>query len=118
MVHLHEGGAAVFVDDVHQFFQPLDEAVVVDAVARAPAGARRVVDGGRLDDDEPRAAARHALVECQHFRPHVSVVLVPHEHAGAGLENAIPGGDRPDLAGGEERLVRRGHSQCPFEAPE
>ena len=41
VVHLHEGRAAMLVHDVHQFLHPLDEAVVVDAVAlrqRAPAG--------------------------------------------------------------------------------
>ena len=109
----------MLVNDLGEFFETLDEAIVVDAIAIAPARSRRVVHSRRLDHDEARAAPCHAFVEREHLGSHVCVTLVPHEHAGAGLDDAVAGGYRTDLARGEQSFVLLSHSvQRPFPMPE
>ncbi len=105
MVHLHKGRAAVFVDHVGDLRHSRDVLVVVEPVTVAPATARRIVDGGGLDDYQSRASPRHRLVEGQDLVSHDHVVFMPHHHPGSGLDDAVAGGDGPDTARFEQLHV-------------
>ena len=98
VLHLHEGRAAVAVDQVHQLLHTRDELVVVHAVAMVPATSLGIVHGGSLDGDDPHPALGQRFVEAEGVVVHlVELVLLEGVHARGRFVDAVPRLDFADL---------------------
>jgi hypothetical protein len=93
------------MDDLDQFAESLDILVIIETISLPPTYAARVINRRGFHDQQADASSGDSLIKCQHFGTHMQIILVPHEHAGDGLDDSVPGFDRPDAAGFEKLFI-------------
>ena len=84
MIHLHEGGAAVFVDDFHKLHQSANVFVVVDAGAFQNIVADWIIDNAVADCNQPYTAFCALFIKADHSLGHITVF---NEVSGHGSHN-------------------------------
>jgi len=90
VLHLHERGAPMAVDHVHQDLHPGNVSVVVHPVAVVPPASLRIVDRRRLHRDDPHSATGKGVVEPEAVLVHrVEFGLVEGVHARSRLVDAV-----------------------------